>query len=125
MGLHILCLDLDIMRGPILPDDDIACKSGSWRRAFVRVLPDDEARHIPREAAAGSNPWPAWTWRAYDAFQLADAARAAFAAISPKVPRCHTFLVVRHLHVPVPQQPRTSECRDMLPGCACMLQDVL
>jgi hypothetical protein len=63
-------------------------ESGSGRRAAVRVLPDDEARRTPREAAAGSSPWPAWTWRAYDAFRLADAARAAFTAISPKVPIC-------------------------------------
>jgi hypothetical protein len=73
-----------------LPDDGTAHKAGVGRRAAVRVLPDDEARRIPREAAAGSTPWPAWTWQAYDAFRLADAARAAFAAISPKVQ--HTLL---------------------------------
>jgi hypothetical protein len=74
---------------------NILCESGSGRRAAVRVLPDDEARRTPREAAAGSTPWPAWTWRAYDAFQLADAARAAFTAISPKVSEHSSLHVCR------------------------------
>ena len=76
----------DVKWASALHGHDILCNSGSGRRAAVRVLPDEEARRTPREATAGSTPWPAWTWRAYDAFRLADAARAAFAAISPKVP---------------------------------------
>ncbi len=59
--------------------------AGSGRQVVVRVLPDEEAQRTPCEAAAGSAHWPRWVWSAYDAFRLADEARAAFRSISPEV----------------------------------------
>lgn len=89
--------------------------AGSGRRATVRVLPDAEAQHLPREAVSGHAHLPPWAWRACDAFQLAEAARTAFASISPEgacgdTPLALSFWLAANLPLDDAARQRLLEC---------------